>query len=232
MMKPKLLILGLALCLTTVPASAMPDLFGFRFGNIEAVFDGVTSFSTMDWMQTTGDLYRNESPGGTAEFTNGLWGMGSESFLVSMAIDNISAATADGAGSFAIVDIQGDIVGGDIRGSWVRMGDAGVFIGTLTNVTYTSVADDMFDGHSGNASMIFSAPQPWDGTLVELTAGGAWFTLGSSATLHSFDVKGGSAEAMIEGLTPGTTTGIPAPGAFVLGLLGAGILGLGRRRPV
>lgn len=225
MTKAKLLVLGLALCVMATPASAMPDLFGFSFSNTRDTFDGVSSFSTMDWANTAVDVYRNTPPAGSALLLPTLWGSGSEDFLLSMTITNITATTADGSGSFTIEDTEGDIIAGTVTGVWTKDGSGGKFSGSPWNVTYTSAVDDTFDGHLGtSASMIFDPPQPWGGSIVEMTTDGAWFK-----TNMPFDMKGGSVDATVGALV-GTTTVIPAPGAFLLGLFGLSAVGLRPRK--
>jgi hypothetical protein len=229
MTKVRLFIFGLALCLIAAPARA--DMFGFSFSNIRATFNKTTSvFTTEDWAHTTGSVYRNMAPAGTAQFNAGSWNKGSpatkEDLLIQMTITSITAMTADGSGTFTIKDIQGDTLSGSLTGTWVRAGSSassykGVFDGSLTNVTFTPV-DGTFDGHGGTSvSMSFpGVPQPWpEGTLIELTASGAWFT-GATGVKHSFDVKGGSLDAEV----------MPVPAAFLLGLLGMGVAGLKLRK--
>jgi hypothetical protein len=237
MMKARLFVLGLALCAIAAPARA--DMFGFDFGNIRATFNGTNkSFSTMDWANTTGHVYRNDSLAGTANFNAGSWNKGSpatkEDLLIQMAITNITTTTATGSGTFAIKDIQGDTLSGNLDGAWAKAKkydihgnwtglylDKGIFNGSLTNVTFASV-DNTFDGHSGSVSMIFTEPQPWDGTLVELTTTGAWFTSPTTGAVRSFDAKGGSIDA--------TVVPVPVPAAFLLGLLGMSVAGLKLRK--
>jgi hypothetical protein len=210
------LVIGLALC-SLVPAAraAMSEqLFGFSFNNIESTFDGVSSFKTMDWTNMSGDVYRNMGPAGVANFTAGSWNVGGtlEDFQIAMTITGATTTSATGSGTFTLKDIQGDTISGSLSGTWMKLGGNGFFSGALSNVTYTPVVDDTFNGHSGAVSMSFPALQPWDGTLIELTASGAWFTE-STGALRSFDVKGGSLDSTINGM-------LPAPGALVLALCG------------
>lgn len=229
MTKVRLFIFGLALC--TIAAPARADLFGFSFSNVRSTFDTATMvFEAKDWANpaktagTSGDVYRNIAPAGTASFNYSSWNLGGtlEDVLFHMSISNVTAATAEGSGWFTIKDIQGDTISGNLGGDWVKAGTGGVFIGSLSNVTYTAAVNNTFDGHSGSASMIFTnSPPPWNGTLVELSAGGGWFrTTGTSPTLRCFDVTGGSIDATV----------VPVPAAFLLGLLGMGVAGVKLRK--
>jgi hypothetical protein len=220
MVKARFLILALALGAVAAPASATPDLFGFSFSNTRDKFDGINSFTMMDWAQTAGYIYRNLVPAGAAVLMPGMWNLGgtSEDFLLAMTITNITATTANGSGSFTIRDTGGDIITGTVKGMWTKDGSGGEFSGSLSNVTYVSV-DNAFDGHWGtSASMAFSSPQPSDGSIIGMTVDGAWFT-----TSVPFDLKGGLVDATVRGV-------VPAPGALLLGLFGLSTLGLIRRR--
>lgn len=225
----RLLVLGLAFCAMAAPASATSDLFGFSVSNIRSTFDGVSSFSTMDWASTSVHVYRNLSPGGMALFPAGSWNVGGtlEDFQIAMTITNASVVGANGSGSFMLKDIQGDTISGNLSGTWANVGFSGMFAGSLANVTYTPVVNDTFDGRSGGFSMILPSYQPWQGALIELTANGAWFTTASGA-LRAFDVNGGSLDATVNGVMHS-----PAPGALVLALFGMmSVADLRRRRLV
>jgi hypothetical protein len=226
----RLLVLCLALGMLTVPARA--DLFGFSFSNVRSTFNSTTMvFEAKDWANpaqnkgTAGDVYRNITPPGTASFSLYSWNVGGtlEDILFHMQISNVTATTAEGSGWFTIKDIEGDMIGGNISGDWVKAGTSAAFVGTLSNVTYTAVVNDTFDGHSGSVSMVFpeNQPAPWNGTLVELSAGSGWFRSGvTNPTLRSFDVTGGSLDATV----------VPIPAAVLLGLLGMGAAGLKLRQ--
>jgi len=212
----RFLVFTLVLGTAVAPASAMPDLFGFSFSNTRDTFDGINSFSMTDWMQTAGYTYRNLAPAGSALLMPGMWNLGgtSEDFLLSMTIANLTTNTADGSGSFVIKDTGGDTLVGTVSGVWTKDGSGGSFSGSLSNVTY-SAGDNAFDGHWGtSASMAFSSPGPWNGSIIGLTVDGAWFM-----TNVPFDLKGGSMDATVTGI-------IPAPGAFLLGLVGLSVIGL------
>lgn len=208
--------------------SAMAEHFGFSYSNLHTVFDGVDSFSTTDQASTTGSLYRNQPPAGTAEFftdttVNALsvfgvsldkWAVGPQSFLISMTISDITATSAVGSGSFSLTDIDGDAIGGVLNGTWVKapLLNSAVFTGSMTNVNYTPAVagNDAFDGHVGSVSMAFSDTNfgPWGGVLVQLTAPSGWFT-DQFGDAQAFDVTGGSIDAVL-----------PVPGAVLLGMLG------------
>jgi hypothetical protein len=201
------------LCLGAAPA--MADLFGFSFSNIRSTFDGSNTFQSMDWSNTTGTLYRNIAPTGTASFDSGSWGMGLEDLLVQMTISNITANTADGIGTITLKDIQGDTLAANVGGAWQNLAGFPVFAGTLGTVTYAP-ATNTFDGHSGDSvSLVFAQPQPWNGAIVELNTRGSWFTPGAST-----DVRGGSIDASV----------VPVPAALLLGMLGLSVAGLKLRR--
>lgn len=211
-MKTRWLVLGLALCLVAAPARA--DLFGFTISNPLTTFDGVNFFQSGEFSGTSGDLYRNGFPAGTAEFNVGGW-TGPASFSMSMTISNLTATTADGAGTFQFTDVDGDIISGNVTGEWQKVSSFGFFNGLLGNVTFTPAGvDNAFNGDVGSASMIFATPQPWRGGITEITASGTWFAQ------QSYRIPGGSIDATV----------VPAPAALLLGLLGMSVAGLKLRK--
>ena len=206
-----------------IATPAKADLFGFHLGNLSATFDGSTSFTTTGLTGlTTGALYRNVAPAGTAVFDLGDWGTtgGSESLLISMALSNITATTADAVGTISFSDVQGDTIAATVSGAWATSpipGGPSLFYGTLTTVTHTP-ANATFDGHSGDAvSLVYSSPanpQPWFGAIVQLTSAN-WFT-GPAFT----GAAGGSIDVSV----------VPVPAALVLGVLGLSVAGLKLRK--
>lgn len=217
-MKRKLLVVFcLSLFLSAAPARA--DLFGFSLSNLSHSFDGAFSFTATDWAETTGDLHSNSpAPTVTANFDHGSWGSGADDFLLSMTLSNITAFTADGVGEFTFTDVDGDYVYGTLSGSWVNLGGLfPAFVGTVSDVTFTSLVDTTFDGHSGDAvSMVFpGSPEPWKGAIVELGTSGTWFSGPGYG-----DEPGGYANVTI----------LPLPGAVLLGILGLGAVGIRLRK--
>jgi hypothetical protein len=63
-------------------------------------------------------------------------------------------------------------------------------------------------------NMGFTAPLPWQGSIVQLTTGAVgWFD-------HDFSDSTGSIDAIV----------VPVPGAILLGLLGLGVAGIKMRK--
>ena len=203
--------------LSVVSTPAMAGLFGFSYSNLHTAFDGVDSFTTTHTPSTVGSVYRNSPPAGTAVFLSPFWGMGSEGFLIDMKISDITATTATGHGTFSVEDMDGDAIAGTLSGAWQKVNGNGVFVGSMTDVTYAG-ADDSFDGHFGAMSTVFDTPAPWSGTLLQLTATGGWFA-DLQGVAKEFTVQGGSIDAYV-----------PVPAAALLGAIGIGAAGVRLRR--
>jgi hypothetical protein len=211
-MKIKLLILTIAVCMIAAPAKA--DLFGFHLGNLSVVFDGSTLTTTSIGGSTSGSLYRNVAPAGTAQFNAASWGSGSESLLMSMTISNVTATSADAVGSMTFVDVDGGTISANIAGTWSNTTGFPMFGGTLSPVSFSPSAST-FDGHTGSVNMQFAAPQnQWRGGLTQLiTSSSSWFD-------SPFRGTGGSIDAGV----------VPVPAAVVLGILGLGVTGYKLRK--
>ena len=205
---------GVVLCMTATSAWAGPDLFGFSYSDLAFSFDGVSSVQTTARDVSLGTVYRNTTPAGTAVLLPGLWS-GAEDFLISMTISDLTTTTANGSGSFVARDTQGDTIAGSLSGTWSKTQIGGAaFIGTMTDVAYTSAVDHNFDGHLGSSvSMAFPPTGPWNGTLVQLTAPGGWFT-DPAGLPRGFSVNGGSIDATVQSPI------IPVPGTLSLALFG------------
>ena len=221
MLKRKTLLLFICCvtsCFYATPAKA--DLFGFTLSNLSHTFNG-SSYSATDWMSggqgTTGSLYRNIAPTGTAYFNATSWGTGPKAFSLLMTISNITANMAEGVGGITFFDVDGDFISANVAGDWMKIGASAVFWGTLSNVYYNEVVNTTFDGHSGeNVSMEFPSSEPWDGTIVELTCSGGWFD-----KVYT-NIHGGSVDASV--------VSVPAPAGVLLGILGLGVVGIKLRK--
>ena len=212
-MKTKLFVLAIAVFMIATPAKA--DLFGFHLGNLSVVYDGGVSVQTTSIAGlTSGSLYRNLTPAGTAQFSAPLWGTGSESLLISMTLSNLTTSSADAVGTMTFVDVDGSTIAASLAGQWTGVTGLPTFIGKLTNVTHTPTTDT-FDGHSGSVNMQFNDPQPWLGSIVQLVATTSWFTPQVPLT-----AVGGSIDVSV----------VPVPGAVLLGILGLGAAGLKLRK--
>ena len=212
--------LVLAFCATlllgTAPATA--SLFDFHFGSLTSTYDGTNNpnnFTTsIDPTLSSGSLTRQRVPVGVANFLGGQWGLGGD-FSLTMTITNVTGTSADGAGTFAIMDTTGDVISGNLAGTWSRVGVSNVFASVLTNVTFANNStDSTFNGHIGSASMIFPQPTPWHGTLIQLSTTGTWFNEGPYTT------RAGSVDASV----------VPVPGGVLLGMIGLGMAGMKLRK--
>ncbi len=226
-MKAKLLVFGVAaLCLSVTPVNA--DLFHWTVHNLDLSYDGadfnaVVSANDPDGGQIL--FTRDVDPKGTISLFPEYLTDQSNFTVDDMVISDITASTANGVGTFTLTDRGGDTITGDVTGVWTKTGTGPQFSGTLSNVLWNS-ADNDFDGYkqvglsyvADSVSMDFSTPQPWNGSMVELTADSApWFGLGgwSQVIPHA-----GSIDAHV----------VPVPAAVLLGLLGLGAAGLKLRR--
>lgn len=213
-MKNKL-ILVCCLSLFWGATPTMASLFDFHFGSLNSSWDGTSGFSTTtNPTLTSGSVTRQRVPQAVANFLAGQWGLGGN-FGLSMTITNITGTGADGSGSFAITDTTGDVISGNLSGTWSRVGVSNVFSGVLSNVSFANNSSDgNFDGHLGSASMSFPQPIPWHGSLIQLSTTGTWFSQGSYSTTS------GSVDASV----------VPVPGGVLLGMLGLCVVGVKLRK--
>lgn len=140
-------------------------------------------------------------------------------FVVNISVTAINANTASGVGHFTATDADGDTLDGDISGFWIYGGPGFIFFnGNLSNVVFadTGALDGTFDGtESGDFGMAFPSPQPYYGSVVQLTFGGANFFQTSFA----------------DRATGGSMQVLPTPGSFALmGLAGLAVASRRRAR--
>ena len=190
----------------------------FGFTDVDGSFtasDG--SFVGASSATTSGDVTRLASPGGTAVFQPGFVGTGFADFSFDIDVMITGAGTADGDGTFTIVDVSGESLTGTIDGQFIQLGSGGIiaFNGLLSGVQFMDVSGDgTFDGPtSGSFSTDLPGEAPYDGALVQL------FISGSSDFFAS-DFSGVSTQVSGEV--------VPAPAT--LALLGLGGLAAARRR--
>jgi len=229
MTKTKLIMCTLGMCLIATPA--MANMFDFHFGSLTSSWDGTSAFSTsVNPDLTAGSLTRLRIPTATANFlVDGLltgigWTAQGGNFSLSMSITGITGTgtvgdpgSATGTGSFAITDINGDVISGNLAGTWSRevTSVSNNFAGLISNVSFANNSGDgNFDGHLGSASMSYPQPIPWRGSLIQLSTTGGWFTAGAYTT------DSGSVDASV----------VPIPGAILLGVLGLGVASVKLRK--
>lgn len=225
-MKTKLIIISIAvLCMVATPARA--DLFDITISNPNSIFDGSSTF-TSDASSAIANIQIGnvigQSPPALGTAAVFVWPADLGSFSLTMQVTNIGVASADGLGSFVFTDIDGDTITADLTGTWAVLGASNDFSGVLGNVAYnpSSIGETTFDGGTGSVPMNFSAPLPWNGSIVHLTASAPWFGNAQGVNLDpmGFDVTGGSIDITI----------IPVPGAVLLGILGLSAAGLKLRK--
>lgn len=206
---------GVAATATVANAQA---ILTFGFTDVNGSFtasDG--SFTGASDTTTSGDVTRLSSPGGTAVFEPGFVGTGASDFTFDIDVMITGAGTADGSGTFSIVDIHGESLTGSLDGEFIQLGTGGIiaFNGLLSGVEFNDVSGDgTFDGPTaGSFSTDLPGQAPYDGALVQL------FITGSGGF---FDADFTGVSTQVSGEV------IPAPAS--LALLGLGGLAAARRR--
>ncbi len=174
------------------------------------------AFSAVADDNTAGDVSRLANPNGTANFDDGFINRSAfANVTINLSVFNKVGNLAQGSGTFEIVDNDGDILSGDINGTWIG-GSLGVYFnGDLSNVLITSVsADATFDGVDGGSfGDTLPGIPPYEGVFIQLfIRSGGFFT-------SSFSNRSVQASGEI------------VPNVGSIALLGvAGIAGLRRRR--
>ncbi len=202
-------------------------LFSFGFTDLDGDWDASTSVfsaiaSNHDGLISGGDVTRQVDPIGTAEFDTGFFGAGtSANYEMSMTLSNITSGSADvlaGDAGFTVTDADGDIITGDIIGTWTAgMFGFMFFNGHIDNVVFSDPNGE-FNGSSGGFfDTDFSpADQPYEGAIVTLSisGNGGFFDAGDFS----------DASTLVDAQV------IPTPTALVIAGLGSVLCLTGRRR--
>lgn len=223
-MKTTLLISATAL--TTIAGAAQADLaatFGYTdMGanwNVESNTLNVGASET-DMLSTSGDVTNYLGAGfpSTALFNSGFAdGSTTADSQFNMELSNITALSADAAGTFIITDINGDTLSGSYVGTWTNQFGFGFFDGHVTAAGYggTEAGNSVFEG---NAGQTFAIPlAALEGGLSMMLQMPEWF-----------DSQEGNFIARTTQLDGILVNTVPAPGAMAL--LGLGGVVAGRRR--
>lgn len=211
-------LLAIAGVAATAAVANAQAILTFGFTDVDGSFTASdSSFVGASTATTSGDVTRLASPGGTALFAPGFAGTGFADFSFDIDVMITGAGTADGDGTFTIVDVTGESLTGTIDGGFVQLGSGGIiaFNGLLSGVQFNDVSGDgTFDGPtSGSFGTDLPGTAPYDGALVQL------FISGSSGF---FDADFTGVSTQVSGEI------IPAPAT--LALLGLGGLAAARRR--
>ncbi len=216
---------------TTLGAIAIASLAGVANANLAATF-GYTDMGA-NWnagssiltisaeetqaLSTSGDItnYLGGAPL-TALFNSGFAdGLTTADALFEMELSNITATSADAAGTFQLTDINGDNVTGTYAGTWTNQFGFGFFDGFISIAAYNALesGDGLFEGNAGQS---FAVPtQSLTGGLSMLLQMPVWF----DSSNGDFDAR----TTQLDGILV-----VPTPGSIAL--LGMGGLLAGRRR--
>lgn len=225
MMHTRMLIAIAAGSVATI-ASADVAVSTFTFSDLNSEYftaDGVSGlYTARAAAATSGDVTRVVSPTltETAEYVPAFANddASDADVIFEMNISNITTLSADGSGFFEITDIDGDMVRGDLVGTWTRA-FAGApilfFNGTLSDVVFDDAGDGLFEGTDGFGFELtpFLLNNQLEGGLVQVSFGVSSF----------FDSSFEGFNSQFSG------TIVPTPGAAAL-LLGAGGVFIRRRR--
>ncbi|MEZ6241874.1 MAG: PEP-CTERM sorting domain-containing protein [Phycisphaerales bacterium] len=171
-------------------------------------------------LDTTGDVTRLLPVGNTALYNPGTIDNSPAAVHFQISVFNINsvAKTADGLGSFSIVDADGDVLLGSFSGSWSGAGFGFTFYaGTGVDYSFdSSNGNGTFDGPSGGS---FSTDFGVENLI------GAVSLLFQQPNMGFFTSSFARVSAQADGVMI-----LPAPGTMALSGLGLGILGVRRRR--
>ncbi len=215
-------IVALGASVTTAQAD-IDASFGFTDLAASFSFDeglGGGMFVADGTVNSTGDVTRLLGGTSTARYDSGDIDGAPASVHFEITVENINsiAKTADGSGTFTIVDADGDVLMGSFAGSWSGAGLGFTFYGGTG-------ADFMFDSSGGNGT--FDGPSGGSFSTdfgVENLFGAVSLLLQQpNAEFFAESFEGVSAQA--DGIMD-----IPAPGVLALSAMGLGIAGVRRRR--
>ena len=219
----KALLVGL---LGFAATAANADIASFGFTDLNGSFDANSMvFSAVAFTggqdSTAGDVTRfAEGGGSTANFDIGFSGGGSlADVAISINISNVGGGMADGLGSFAITDADGDMITGDLTGLWFEGAFGFTFMnGDTTNVLFTAgqLGNGSFDGPSGGSFDTSS--------LIDTYFGATSILLRTPSGVGFFNQSFTEISTQADGLI------VPAPASIALAGLGLGLAGTRRRR--
>lgn len=219
-MKKKILVMVVFCAFAASQATA--DLFNFSYDVLQTSYDDAGNFSAgVIPGLTVGTVTRLQDPLEKVVFTAFGSPESLADFQINMTVSNIDTTPgyADSSGTFLLMDKEGNVLSGNIDGTWTNANPASPipsFRGALSEILFTDVGiiDNTLKGDWGEMSMEFSTAGPWEGLLIQLTTSGLWFDMTWQ------DVNGGGVNASV----------VPVPGTALLALLGLGTAGMRLRR--
>jgi len=168
-------------------------------------------------LKTSGSVSRLVPTAGTAMFEPGfVSGANPADFNINVtAMPTMNPSIRTGTGTFTSIDRDGDMITGNVTGTWVATPVYTFFNGSLSNVRIIrSMAEGTtFNGTDGGSwDLGLPAPEPYTGAVIQLVFGNPNFFN------TSFSNRATGLTAQL----------VPAPGA--LALVGLGGLAMARRR--
>lgn len=206
--------------MTAIAGMASADIVvSYSYTDLNGAFDAGTGIFTADAIDsalfsTGGDVSRNSSPKGSADFLTGFFGIGASNVSIEMEVWNITATTADGAGRVVLTDFNGDTLSATFEGFWSIINPFGFMFFNGVSIDYAfdnSSGDGTFDGSVGSFSLAGLLDRFFDGAISILLRNPGGFS-------DSFENRSTQADGIL----------IPTPGTIAL--LGVGLTGVVTRR--
>jgi len=214
--------------------ATVTDLASFSYDSLGGTYietggagTGIGTFSALavnvPGLRSSGIVSRLVAPMSDARVPRGFLGTlaaGAANFGLNLSVVPSGVGVANGNGTFTIVDIDGDVITGNVDGQWAAQGSNFItFQGALSNVVFldNGILDNLFDGVSGSVLM-----SPWGGAVPPFTGALVQLTFGAPSFFGTGFVNRNTAvSAQV----------IPAPAALaLLGMGGLGGLVMARRR--